>query len=122
MLLAAAQTIFGGQDGGELGKLQRGLGIDEFGVSSGSIDGSSRSQTSSIADTGSFGSSNTTTGQIVSVGKRLSSNVQIGYEQSLNTAESVVKLTVYLNRNFFLVGRAGSDNALDFFWKYRFGR
>ncbi|MCP5228310.1 translocation/assembly module TamB domain-containing protein [Accumulibacter sp.] len=122
VLLAAAQTIFGGQDGGELGKLQRGLGIDEFGVSSGSIDGSSRSQTSSIADTGSFGSSNTTTGQIVSVGKRLSSNVQIGYEQSLNTAESVVKLTVYLNRNFFLVGRAGSDNALDFFWKYRFGR
>jgi translocation and assembly module TamB len=121
-LLAAAQALFGGQDGGTLGKLQRGLGIDEFGVSSGSIDGSSRSQTSSIANTGSFGSSTTTTGQIVSVGKRLSSDVLIGYQQSLTTAESVVTLTVYLSRNFYAVGRAGSDNALDFFWKHRFGR
>jgi len=122
VLLAAAQTLFGGQDGGTLGKLQRSLGIDEFGVSSGSIGGSGRSQTSSIANTSSFGSTNTTTGQIVSVGKRLSSDVLISYEQSLSTAESVVKLTAYLNRNFYVVGRAGSDNALDFFWKYSFGR
>ncbi|EXI80830.1 MAG: Autotransporter assembly factor TamB [Candidatus Accumulibacter appositus] len=122
VLMAAAQTLFGGQDGGTLGKLQRSLGIDEFGVSGGSIDGSSRSQTSSIASSSSFGSSNTTTGQIVSVGKRLSSDVVISYDQSLTTAESVVKLTYYLNRSFYVVGRAGSDNALDFFWKYRFGR
>ncbi|MEF8722800.1 MAG: translocation/assembly module TamB domain-containing protein [Candidatus Accumulibacter delftensis] len=121
-LLAAAQALFGGQDGGTLGKLQRGLGIDEFGVSSGSIDGSGRSQTSSIANTGSFGSSTTTTGQIVSVGKRLSSDVLIGYQQSLTTAESVVTLTLFLKRNFYVVGRVGSDNALDFFWKHRFGR
>ncbi len=122
VLLAAAQTLFGGQDGGTLSKLQHSLGIDEFGVSSGTIDGSGRSQTSSIANTGSFGSSNTTSGQIVSVGKRLSSDVLISYDQSLTTAESVVKLTVFLNRNFYVVGRAGSDNAVDFFWKYRFGR
>jgi translocation and assembly module TamB len=122
VLMAAAQTLFGGQDGGTLGKLQRSLGIDEFGVSGGSISGSSRSQTSSIANTSSFGSSNTTTGQIVSVGKRLSSDVLISYDQSLTTAESVVKLTYYLKRNFYVVGRAGSDNALDFFWSYRFGR
>ena len=81
-----------------------------------------RDRTSSIANTSSFGSSNTTTGQIVSVGKRLSSDITISYDQSLSTAESVVKLTAYLNRNFYLVGRAGSDNALDFFWNYRFGR
>lgn len=122
VLLAAAQTLFGGQDGGTLGKLQRSLGIDEFGVSSGSIGGSGRGQTSSIANTSSFGSSNTTSGQIASVGKRLSSDVVISYEQSLTAAESVVKLTAYLNRNFYVVGRAGSDNALDVFWKYSFGR
>ncbi|WP_300339426.1 translocation/assembly module TamB domain-containing protein [Accumulibacter sp.] len=121
-LLAAAQTILGGQDGGVLTKLQRSLGIDELGVSSGTIGGSGRQETSRIASTSSFGSSNTTTGQIVSVGKQLSSNVLISYDQSLTTAESVVKLTVHLNRNFYLVGRAGSDNAMDFFWTYRFGR
>ncbi|MCP5249557.1 MAG: translocation/assembly module TamB domain-containing protein [Candidatus Accumulibacter sp.] len=121
-LLAAAQTILGGQDGGALSKLQRSLGIDEFGISSGNIDGSGRQETSRIASSSSFGSSNTTSGQIVSVGKRLSSDVLVSYDQSLTTAESVVKLTVHLNRNFYLVGRAGSDNALDFFWNYRFGR
>jgi len=105
-----------------LTKLQRSLGIDELGVSSGNIGGSGRQETSRIASTSSFGSSNTTTGQIVSVGKQLSSNVLISYDQSLTTAESVVKLTVHLNRNFYLVGRAGSDNAMDFFWTYRFGR
>ncbi|WP_313951635.1 translocation/assembly module TamB domain-containing protein, partial [Accumulibacter sp.] len=122
VLLAAAQTILGGQDGGALTKLQRSLGIDEFGVSSGTINGGGRQESSRIASNSSFGSSNTTSGQIVSVGKRLSSNVLVSYDQSLTTAESVVKLTVYLNRNFYVVGRAGSDNAMDFFWNYRFGR
>jgi translocation and assembly module TamB len=123
VLLAAAQTIFGGQDGGVLGQLRRGLGIDEFGVSSGQLGGSANVPTSRVASSTGFGSSGqTVNGQIVSVGKRLSSNALLSYEQSLNTTESIVKLTVDLNRQFSVVGRAGSESALDFFWKRSFGR
>jgi translocation and assembly module TamB len=73
VLLAAAQAILGGQDGGPLKAMQRGLGIDEFGVSSGRSMAPAERQTSRIASTTGFGASDTTTGQIVSVGKRLSS-------------------------------------------------
>jgi translocation and assembly module TamB len=36
--------------------------------------------------------------------------------------ESIVKLTHNLSRRISLVARAGSDNALDVFWNYSFGR
>ncbi len=123
VLLAAAQTIFGGQDGGVLGQLRRGLGIDEFGVSTGQLGGTTSSATSRVATSTGFGSSSqSVNGQIVSVGKRLSANARLSYEQSLNTTESIVKLTVDLNRQFSVVGRAGSESAVDFFWKHSFGR
>ncbi|HJV93242.1 MAG TPA: hypothetical protein VJ572_07155, partial [Azonexus sp.] len=46
----------------------------------------------------------------------------LSYEQSLGRAESVVKLTVNLTRQISLIGRAGSDNALDVFYTLAFGR
>lgn len=121
LLLAAAQTILGGQDGGALRQLQRGLGIDEFGVSSGQLGGATRLPTSRVAGSSGFGNSQTVNGQIVSVGKRLSANTLLSYEQSLDTMESIVKLTHNLSRHVSLVGRAGSDNALDVFWSFSFG-
>ena len=120
--MAAAQTMLGGQDGGPLKEIQRSLGIDEFGVRTGRLDGSGRWQTSRVASTSGFGTTDSTTDQIVSVGKRLSSNVVLSYDQSLSAAGSVVKLTVDLSRNFSLVGRAGTDTGFDLLWNYRFGR
>lgn len=122
VLLAAAQTLLGGQDGGPLKAVQRGLGIDEFGISRGRLDGSGQRQTSRIASTTGFGASDTTTEQIVSVGKRLSSNMLISYEQSLTTAGSIVKLTVNLSRNLSFAGYTGSATGLDLLWSYQFGR
>lgn len=122
ILLAAGRALLGGQDGGALRALQRSLGIDEFAIGSGTVDGSGHRQTSRIASSTGFGTVDTATGQIVSIGKRLSSKVLLSYEQSLNASGSLVKLTVDLSRNFSFVGRAGSDNALDLLWNYRFGR
>lgn len=122
LLLAAAQTILGGQDGGVLSKLQRALGIDDFSVSSGQLGGFTSLPTSRVASSTGFGGSQTVDGRIVSVGKRLSSNALLSYEQSLNTTQSIVKLTVTLSRQFSLVGRAGSESALDLFWNHSFGR
>jgi translocation and assembly module TamB len=121
-LLAAAGSLFGGQEGGTLRRLQQRLGVDEFAINSGSLDGSGRRIGSRVVSTTGFGASETVSGQIVSVGKRLSSNALLSYEQSLTTTGSIVKLSVDINRDFSVVGRAGSDNALDFFWNYRFGR
>ena len=59
ILFAAAQTILGGQDGGVLLQLRRGLGIDEFGVSSGQVGGYSSLPTSRVASSKGFGSSQT---------------------------------------------------------------
>ncbi|MEF8755662.1 MAG: translocation/assembly module TamB domain-containing protein [Accumulibacter sp.] len=122
VLLAAAQTILGGQDGGPLKAVQRQLGIDQFGISSGTLSGSGRPLSSRIASSSGFGSSDTTTDQIVSIGKRLSSTMLISYDQSLSNAGSVVKLTVNLGRNLSLVGRAGTDTGFDLLWNHRFGR
>ncbi len=122
ILLAAAQTILGGQDGGALRQLQRGLGIDEIGVSTGRLEGNTSQMSSSVASSSGFSGNQTVSGQILSVGKRISSNAMLSYEQSLDTTESIVKLTVNLNRQFSLVGRAGSESAVDLFWNYSFGK
>ncbi len=122
LLLAAAQTIVGGQDGGVLRRLQRALGIDEFGVSTGQVGGYAALPTSRVASASGFGASQTVNGQIVTVGKRLSSNAVLSYQQSLNTTESIVKLTLKLSRQFSLVGSAGADSALDFYWTRSFGK
>ena len=98
------------------------FGIDEFGVRQGQIgDTGGRSQGSRVAG-GGIDTTATTGNQILSVGKRLSSNALLSYEQTLGKAESVVKLTVNLTRQISVIGRAGSDNALDVFYTITLGR
>jgi translocation and assembly module TamB len=85
-------------------------------VRSGQIgDTGSRSQSSRVAGS-SVDTTAATGNQILSIGKRLSSNAMLSYEQTLGKAESIVKLTVNLTRQISLIGRAGSDNALDVFY------
>ena len=98
------------------------MGLDEFGVRQGTLgDTGGRQLTSRVAG-GTVDTSSTTGQQILSVGKRLSSNALLSYEQTLGKAEGVVKLTVNLTRQIAVIGRAGSDNALDLFYTFTFGR
>lgn len=121
VLLSAAGAILGGESGGVVQQLKRTFGIDDFALRSGQVgDSGSRQATSRVVGSGVSGAS--AGEQIVSVGKRLSSNVLLSYEQTLGKTESVVKLTVRLTRGVSVVGRAGSDNAVDFFYNFRFGR
>lgn len=116
ILLSAAGSILGSNSGGVVQQLKKGFGIDEFGVRSGQIgDTGSRSQSSRVAGS-SVDTTAATGNQILSIGKRLSSNAMLSYEQTLGKAESIVKLTVNLSRQISLIGRAGSDNALDIFY------
>ena len=121
LLLGAAGGLLGNNAGGLVQQLRQNFGFDELGVRQGAVgDNGSRRQSSRIAG-GSSDSSGGTSQQIFSVGKRLSANTVLSYEQALGKAESIVKLTVNLSRSIALVGRAGSDNAIDLFWTRRFG-
>lgn len=122
ILLSAAGSILGGDSGGVVQQIKRGFGIDELGLRGGQIGDSGGRQASSRVVAGSAAESSGAAGQILTVGKRLSANTLLAYEQALGRTESVVKLTVNLSRQLSLVGRAGSDNALDLFYVLRFGR
>jgi translocation and assembly module TamB len=121
-LLSAASGLLGNDSGNVVQQVKKTFGFDELGLRQGSIgDTSSRQQTSRVAG-GTVDTTGSTGQQIFSVGKRLSSNALLSYEQTLGKAEGVVKLTVNLTRQISVIGRAGSDNALDLFYTLTFGR
>ena len=103
-------------------QLKKTFGIDEFGVRQGDIGSTGSRQPASRVASGGSSTESATGNQIFSVGKRLSSNVMLTYEQALGKAESIVKLTVSLSRQISVVGRAGSDNAIDIFYTMSFGK
>jgi len=120
VLVSAAAGLLGNDSGNLVQQLKRSFGIDEFGVRQGSLDGSGRQAGSRIAG-GSSDTTGSTGQQILSVGKRLSDNATLGYEQSLGTADSLVRLSIALTRDITLIGRAGSDNAVDVFYTLTWG-
>ena len=121
VLLSAAGGLLGNESGGVVQQVKKTFGIDEFGVRQGNIgDTGGRQPGSRVAGGGSI-DSGATGSQILSVGKRLSSNALLSYEQTLGRAEGIVKLTVRMTRQIAVVGRAGSDNALDVYYTLTFG-
>lgn len=122
LLISAAGSLLGNDSENLVQQLKNSFGIDEFGVRQGALDDTGRRRVGSRIAGGS-GDTNVATGQqILSIGKRLSNNATLSYEQSLGSAESIVKLTIALTRQISLVGRAGSDNALDIFYTLTWGR
>jgi translocation and assembly module TamB len=121
-LLSAASGLLGNDSGNVIQQIKKTFGFDELGVRQGSLgDTGGRQQVSRVAG-GSIDTSGSTGQQIFSVGKRLSSNALLSYEQTLGRAEGIVKLTVNLSRRIAVIGRAGSDNALDVFYTVTPGR
>jgi len=59
-------------------------------------------------------------GQVVNLGKKISDKLTIGYEQSLASAGSVLKLTYTLTQYWSLVLRGGTVTGLDVFYSKRF--
>ena len=64
-----------------------------------------------------YGLNNT---QVVNLGKKISEKFSIGYEQSLASAGSVLKLTYDLSQYWSLVVRGGSVTGLDVLYNRRF--
>ena len=120
LLLPAAQALLGGPGGGMSASLAKTLGFDEISFGAGT-DGRGRMPTSSVAGsgvTGTASSASTNTvesvpGQVITIGKRLSTRAMLSFEQSIAGTSSVVKLTYQLTRRIAVIGRAGSENAVD---------
>ncbi len=98
LLLAAAGSILGGQSGGQLGK---SLGIDQISLSQ-----------QAGADSQPI--------QKLTVGKQLSARARISYEQSLNEVGSTAVFTYTLTPRINIVTRAGTEDAVDIFYTFRF--
>ena len=121
VLLSAAGALLGNNAGGLTRQLKEQFGFEDVGIRQGRLgEATMRTQGSRVA-----GLSNDTAGhagnQIFSVSKRLSQNLLLSYEQVLGKAENIVKLTFKLSPGVSVVGRAGSDNALDIFYSFSFG-
>lgn len=105
-LQAAARTLLAhGAAASLAGNLASTLGVDEISLGS---------STSSSAAPG------TEPIMVVTVGKRLSSRASILYEQGLNGADSLIKLSYQLSRRWRVQLVTGSDNAVDFFYRLAF--
>lgn len=127
LLLPAAQALLGGTGGGISASLANALGFDEISLGS-SVDPRSRVQTSSVATgsvTGTASSASSSNvdsvpGQVITIGKRLSTRALLSFEQSIAGTSSIVKLTYQLTRRISVIGRAGSENAIDMLFTLSF--
>lgn len=97
--MAGAATALLGATGGK--RIIKDLGIDEFSI--GTSD-------SGLSDDE----------QVVKVGKAISDNFALGYEQSLTSAASIVKITWQVSRRWQLVLRTGSLSGFDVLFNRRF--
>ncbi|KAB2919090.1 MAG: DUF490 domain-containing protein, partial [Dechloromonas sp.] len=122
LLLSAAGGLLGNDSGKLVEQLQKTFGFDELAVRQGEVGSTGGRQIGSRVAGSSVDATGSTGGQILSIGKRLGANALLSYEQALGRAEGIVKLTVNLNRQISVIGRAGSDNALDIFYTLSFGR
>lgn len=81
-------------------KIAQGVGLDEFSI------GSSES---GLVDE-----------QVVNIGKAITEKINLGYEQGLTSAASVLKLSWQFSRRWSMVLRGGTINGLDVLFTKRF--
>ncbi|KAF3997878.1 translocation/assembly module TamB domain-containing protein [Glaciimonas immobilis] len=83
-------------------KIARGIGLDEFSIGT--------SESGLVNE------------QVVNIGKAITEKINIGYEQSLSGAASVLKLTWQFSRRWSMVLRGGTINGLDVLFTNRFDK
>ncbi|MFZ6870451.1 translocation/assembly module TamB domain-containing protein [Undibacterium sp. Di27W] len=119
LLMSAATAIFGGDGSRNVPRdIVQGLGFDEFSIGSSSNGSSSRLPGQTIA--GSTGTSNATTDQVVSVGKRLMPGLVLSVERGLSDASGGIKLSWQLTRRISIIGRTGTESAVDVNYTFSF--
>lgn len=112
LLMSAAGAIFGSDSGGSVpGNIAHSLGLED--LSFGTTNTSPESQLPAQTVAGTVNSTTLPNDQVFSVGKRVAPNIVFSIERSLTDASNGLKLTWQLTRRFSIIGRAGSDTAID---------
>lgn len=81
-------------------KIAQGIGFDEFSI--GSSDSGIENE------------------QVVSLGKAITEKINLGYEQSLTSAASILKVTWQFSRRWSMVMRGGTINGFEVLYNLRF--
>jgi translocation and assembly module TamB len=111
LLMSAAGAIFGGDSGGSVpASIAHSLGLEDMTFGTTSTSPESQLPTQTVAGTI---NSTAPSDQVFSVGKRITPNIVFSIERSLTDASNGLKLTWHLTRRFSIIGRAGSDTAID---------
>jgi translocation and assembly module TamB len=107
---AAAVLLASGDPNGTAPSLARTFGLDVLSVRTG--------QGGSISDPGSAATS--AQDSIVTLGKRLTDRLFLSYEQSLRGLQNLVRLQYELTERLSVRASAGTTNAVDMIWSYRY--
>ena len=111
LLMSAAGAIFGGDDGSNIpSTIAHTFGLEDLTFGTTSTSPESQLPTQTVAGTI---TSTASTDQVFSVGKRIAPDIVFSIERSLTDASNGLKLTWQLTRRFSIIGRAGSDTAID---------
>jgi translocation and assembly module TamB len=121
-LATAAVGLLSGTNEGVPAQLAKRLGIDEFSLRTGEMSsaGSLLPRTAVAGNVRSTSSNPTVASEFITIGKRLNDQLTISIEQGLGGAESLVQVSYRLSRRVSLIGRAGTENALDIVYSVAF--
>lgn len=119
LLLSAAGAILGGDGSRNFPReLARGLGFDEFSIGPAESGGSSKLPNQTVAGAISVGAASND--QVVSIGKRFKPGIVLSVERGVSDASNALKLSWQLGRRIRLVGRKGTDDAVDVKYSFSF--
>ncbi|MGE5339100.1 MAG: translocation/assembly module TamB domain-containing protein [Gemmatimonadota bacterium] len=121
-LAQAAAGLLGGGGEGYANRVVRSLGFDELSIRSGQSGTTSLLPNRGVAGSlrGDASSSTTVAGEVVTLGKRVSDALSVSYEQAIAGTSRVAQLTYRLSTRLSLVGRVGTDNAIDLVYTFAF--
>ena len=116
-LARLAAGLLSGSGEGVPTRLARMIGIDEINLRSADVPASGtllpRQSVAGKLTTDDTLAAATAATQIISLGHRINDAITVSYEQTVTGASNVVQVSYQLSRRLSLIGRAGSDNALN---------
>ncbi len=119
LLLSAAGAILGGDGSRNIPReLAQGLGFDEFSIGPAESGGSSKLPNQTVA--GAISAGATSNDQVVSIGKRFKPGIVLSVERGVSDASNALKLSWQLGRRIRLIGRKGTDDAVDVKYSFSF--
>ncbi len=121
-LVQAAAGLLSGSSEGYSTRVARAIGVDEISIRSGTtgiasllpargVAGALRSDEASAA---------TVAGEIITIGKNINEALTVSYEQAISGSTRFLQLSYRLSQRLSVVGRGGTDNALDFVYTIAF--